>query len=132
MALAGAYGSDRGTNGSQFSSYGELTVGGAVTNHLVWPDGPELNVPDVAGVQMTFVSDNAADDKDAGAGAQSIEIHYLDGNLDQQTEQVFLEGLTPVLTIATDIRFINEMHIQTFGATQQTAGIITAKNAGIT
>jgi len=130
MALAGAYGSYRGKNTSQFSSYGELVVGGSVTNHLIWPNGPNLNVPDIAGVQMTFVSDNA-DDVAGGDGAQSIEIHYLDGNLDQQVEQIFLTGTVPVLTNATDIRFINEMHIQTFGALKATAGIVTATNAGV-
>jgi len=132
MSLSGAYGGYRGPNATQFSSYGELDVAGAVTNHLVWPDGPDLNVPPETGLQMTFVSTSANDDKDAGTGAQSIEIHYLDVNLDQQIEQIFLEGLTPVLTNATDIRFINAMHLETFGATKQTAGIVTATNSGTT
>ena len=130
MTLYGAYGTNPGPNRTPFNSYGELVTGSPVTNHLVWPDGPTLNVPPVGGVQMTFVSTSADDDKDAGTGAQSIEIHYLDVNLDQKSEQIFLEGLTPVLTTATDIRFINAMHIQTYGAAQQTAGVITAVNAG--
>lgn len=115
-----------------FGAYGELVTVGAVTNHLVWPDGPTLNVPDqTTGVQMTFASTNAADDKDAGTGIRSLEIHYLDVNLDPQVEQVFLEGVTPVLTSATDIRFINAMHMQTYGSAKAAVGVITAKNATI-
>lgn len=115
----------------RFDSYGELTTSAGVVNHLVWPDGATLNVPDSAGVQMTIVSTHASDDKDAGTGARTIEIHYLDAALAEQTEIVELEGLTPVLTDATNIRFINGMHLVTYGSGKQSAGVITAKNNSI-
>lgn len=133
MSINSAYGGFRNRNRKRFSSYGELETSGGVTNHLIWPNGPDLNVPDqTTGVQMTFESTSANDDKDAGTGARGIEIHYLDVNLNQREELILLEGITPVLTTATDIRFINEMHIQTYGSLKQTAGVVTAKNAGIT
>jgi len=115
-----------------FSSFGEITTAGSITNHLIWPvvGTPLLAVPSAPGVQMTIVSDDAADDKDAGTGLRSIIVHYLDGNLDSQQEVVELEGLTPVVTAATDVRFIQCMHLHTYGSALKAVGNISASNAG--
>lgn len=115
---------------SPFGAYGERTASAGETNRVLWPNGA-FSLPDAAGVQMTIVSTDAADDK-TGANARAVEIHYLDANLEQQIEQLDLDGLTPVVTVATDIRFINCMHIHEVGANPYAAGTITAKNGGVT
>lgn len=111
------------------NSFGERTSTVAETNFPVWPDGV-FNIPAVAGVQMSFVSTSAADSS-AGANIRTMELHYLDANLLEKTETIILNGLTPVLTIATNIRFIQCLHVATFGTNYNAAGIITASNAGI-
>lgn len=112
-----------------FPSFGDLLTSGAVTDHLVWPlSGGALAVPDAAGVQMAIVSDSA-DDTAAGTGIRSIEIIYLDSALALQSETVTLNGTTPVNTLATDIRFIECMHLVTAGAGGKAAGNISATNS---
>jgi len=116
-----------------FSAYGELVTTGAVTDHVVWAKEGEgdLNIPDAAGVQVSIVS-SSADDAASGTGAQTIEIHYLDADLAEQSETITLNGTTPVNTVATDIRFVNCMHAVSFGSGKKFAGNITISNGGNT
>ena len=125
-----ARGNVRGS--SILGAYGELETAGAVTNHLIWPVAgtPALNVPPAPGVQMSLVSTSPQDGV-GGTGIRSLRVHYLDGNLDPQSEEVVLDGTTPVLTQATDIRFIQCMHIETHGSNNAAVGNISASNAGI-
>jgi len=117
-----------------FSAYWELITSTWRTNHLVWPldNTPNLSVPDVAGVQMTLVSDDAEDDKDAGDWIRSLHIHYLDWDLNAQVEELELEWVTPVTTIATDIRFIQCMHIWEFWSAKSAVWNISATNTWTT
>lgn len=110
------------------SSFGERTTTGAETNFPVWPDGAFV-LPPSAGVQMSIVS-TSANDSSAGTNIRTVEVHYLDANLAEQHETVTLNGITPVLTVATNIRFIQCMHIATYGTNAYAAGTITASNAG--
>lgn len=112
-------------------AYGRLVAGGATTSQILWPDAT-YNIPPAAGVQMTLVSTSANDDKDAGTGIRQVELHYLDANLAEQVELVNLEGLTPVLTVATNIRFIQCLHAHVVGSLKASAGTITASNGGLT
>lgn len=114
-------------------SYGESVSVGALTKQPLFPVaiGATVNVPPPAGLQMSLVSDSANDDKDAGTGIRSVHIHYLDSVLDPQIEEVFLEGLTPVLTVATDIRFVQCTHIHTYGSGVVAAGNISVYNAAL-
>lgn len=115
-----------------YGGYGERDAASGEDHRIVWPNGI-FTLPDPAGVQMTIVSTSADDDVDAGTGIRSVELHYLDANLVEQVEVVELQGQTPVLTAATDIRFINCMHAQTFGDhPASAAGVITASNGGTT
>lgn len=115
-----------------YGAYGERLAGAGETNRIIWPNGV-FTLPDAAGVQMSIVSTSANDDKDAGTGIRSIEIDYIDATLTEQREIVLLEGLTPVLTQATNIRFINCMHTKTYGDFPATAaGDIIASNGGTT
>lgn len=112
-----------------FSSYGRIATGGPVTNRVIWPDGT-YNIPPPAGVQISIVSDSA-NDTAGGTGIRTMDIHYLDNTLTPQVETVTLNGLTPVLTVATNIRFIQCAHILTAGSLRSAAGKITFTNSAI-
>lgn len=111
-----------------FGSYGEKTTAGADSG-VVWPDGAFV-FPPSAGVQMSVVSTSVNDINTTGSGIRTIDIHYLDNNLVENVETVALNGTTPVLTVATNIRFIQCMHMVTFGSGKMAAGTITAANGG--
>jgi hypothetical protein len=111
-----------------FGGYGEMATVGAVTNQIIWPDGTYL-VPPASGLQMSLVSTSAQDGV-GGTGIRSVELHYLDDALIERFETVVMNGLTPVLTVATNIRFIQCMHMIAFGSTKAAVGLITASNAG--
>lgn len=110
-----------------FGGFGERTTAGAETN-VLWANGAYA-FPAAAGVQMSVVS-TSVNDASAGTGLRTIDIHYLDANLAEQVETVTLNGTTPVLTVATNIRFINEIHALTCGSGKVAAGNISASNAG--
>jgi len=112
-----------------FGGYGERTTTGAESN-VLWPNGT-YTLPPSAGVQMTIASTSANDDS-AGTGARTIDVHYLDANLAEQMEIITMDGVSNVLTVATDIRFIQCMHLRTWGSGAVAAGTITAKNGGVT
>lgn len=111
-----------------FGSFGERTFAGAATNAMIWSDG-EFHIPPAAGVQLSIVS-TSANDSAAGTGIRSVEIHYLDNDLNEQKEIVQLAGLTPVLTQATNIRFVNLMHMQTYGTISLAQGNIQGSAGG--
>jgi len=112
-----------------FGGYGERVAGAGETNRIIWPNGI-FELPDAAGVQMSIVS-TSADDDAAGTHTRKLEMHYIDSNGDEQHEVVILDGLTPVLTTATDIRFVNCLHIHEVGDNSSAAGDITASNGGV-
>lgn len=116
-----------------FSAYGERTSAGAETNYPIWPNGP-FSIPASSGVQMSIVSTSAQDASLTGTGFWSVEIHYLDNLLAERAEIVPLNGTTPVLTVATNIRFIQCMHVYDAGSLggDGAAGTITASNGGST
>ena len=110
---------------------GHLAASGAVTDVLVL-DGSAIKDPSVApstGLQMSIVSTSAQDGA-GGTGVRSIVMTYLDADLVQRTETVVLNGTTPVLTTATNIRWVGEIHLLTYGSGKAFAGDITVTNAG--
>jgi hypothetical protein len=112
------------------SGFGLSVTGGAVTNQIIWP-GTTFHIPPMAGTQMNLVS-TSADDNPAGTGIRLVEIHYLDGNLDPQVEQLATNGLTPVPTVATDIRFVQCLHGYFTGTGLAAAGTISLSFGGLT
>lgn len=80
-------------------------------------------------IQMQVVSTNA-NDTAAGTGVQKVHLHYLDTNYNIQSEQVFLNGLTPVLTVATNILRINGFHAVQIGSGGTSAGNISLQAVG--
>lgn len=111
-------------------AFGYRNASAGETNRIVWPNGI-FSLPPTAGVQMSIVS-TSANDSAAGTHARVLELHYLDANLLEKTELITMNGLTPVLTIATNIRFINCLHVHEIGTTASAAGNIVASNGGTT
>ena len=122
----------RGTvaGSSPIAVYGEFVSSGATTDHVIWNNG-SYTVPSASGVQMTVVSTSVNDDS-AGTGIRTIKIYYLDNNLAQQSETVAMDGTTNVLTVATNIRFINNIVMLTYGSGKAAAGDITINHSGTT
>jgi len=115
------------------ASHGELTTTGAVEDHLIWPVAgtPDLAVPPEEGVQLSIVSDSV-NDTDGGTGARALELHYLNGDLNIRNETITLNGTTPVLSAATDIRFVECMHVHEYGALKEADGNIDGTHSGTT
>jgi hypothetical protein len=112
-----------------FGSYGEKVTIGADSG-LLWPNGAFI-YPPTAGVQVSVASTSASDGV-AGVGIQSVDIHYLDASLVSKTETVLMNGIIPVLSIATDIRFIQCVHAVTFGSSKSAVGSISVYNGANT
>lgn len=110
---------------SPFYGFGERTVSGAVSSVPLWPTTDALYLPSSAGVQLTIVS-SSADDASAGTGIRTIRIVYLDANLAVQSELVTLNGLTPVLSVATNVRFVQSMNATSTGSVKAAVGDIKA------
>jgi len=115
------------TGAEPYGAYGERVTVGAETN-ILWPDGVYA-LPPAAGIQISVVS-TSANDAAAGTGIRTFDLHYLDANLARQIETITTNGLTPVLSVATNIRFVECMHMRTYGSGKAAAGIITASNGG--
>lgn len=110
---------------------GYLVTSGAAAEVLVL-DGSSIKDPNVAppeGLQMSIVS-TSAQDGPGGTGVRSISMHYLDDALAPHDEVIVLNGTTPVLTSATNIRWVGEIHLVTYGAGKAFAGDLAVSNAG--
>ncbi|MCK5607962.1 hypothetical protein KAR91_39140 [Candidatus Pacearchaeota archaeon] len=85
--------------------------------------------PPVAGERMTVVSTSAQDGV-GGTGIRNIRIEYIDGNGDAQTEDIIMDGLTPVNTSAIDIAFVNHMLATSRGSNGVAVGNINIYKFG--
>lgn len=93
-------------------------VPSALGSHLIIPR------PADAGEQMTIVSESDADNGATATGIRSIVLHYLDNEGLEQNEVKILEGTTPVHTVATNIRFVQDWHAVTVGSNTVAEGNI--------
>jgi hypothetical protein len=110
---------------------GTLTTSGAVTEIMIWP-GSTVKDPSVApaaGVQMTLVSTSAQDGVN-GTGIRTLRFNYLDADLNPHSEIVTLNGTTPVLTVATNVRWVGDLTGLTFGSDKRAVGDITVTHNG--
>ncbi len=89
-----------------------------------------IPIPPLAGQQMSVIS-TSAQDGPGGTGILTIDIHYIDANGLEKLETITMNGLVAVNTAALDIRFINDMHAQTAGATKGAVGTITIFPVGV-
>lgn len=104
-------------------------ISAVVTGDDIWSGtATTLPIPPDAGEQMQAVS-TSANDTLAGTGAQKIMVHYIDHNGNEQMEIINMNGVAPVLTAATDIRFVQRMHVIQTGINLFAAGTITISKA---
>lgn len=96
-----------------------ITAGGDDISDLV---SVTIPFPNQAGEQCTLVSDNA-NDTSAGTGARTVKVHYLDASGNYTHEIVTMNGTTPVNMTATNLRFVQQITVQTLGT-------FGGKNAG--
>lgn len=64
-----------------------------------------------AEAQLSVKSSSANDTDSAGSGAKAVRIVYLNSAYVEATEDILLNGVTAVATVATDIRFIQEFRV---------------------
>lgn len=113
-----------------YAAYGKLVTNGTTTNVMVRDhDNTALVVPQ--GVQLSVVSDSVNDGV-GGTGARTVVIEYLNGQLDYSFEIVTLNGTTPVLTLATDVRWVQAVHVATVGSGNAAAGNISVSHSDTT
>lgn len=105
-----------------FSTFGERLLGNAASSVLIVENGmPEtLIVPN--SIQLSVVSSSASD-------TGIVAIRYLDGGLVSRVERLQLNGTTPVLTQATDIRAVNNVYYVDGAGV---VGNVVATNGGVT
>jgi hypothetical protein len=86
--------------------------------------------PPVAGEQMTVVSTSVQDGV-AGTGAITIRIQYIQASDGQEaTEDITMDGTTPVNTVAEDIAFVNHMFTTSIGSNGVAVGDIDIYKLG--
>lgn len=105
---------------------GERISEGAEQN-VLW-GGSNYSIPPATGIQLRLVS-SSADDADGGTGLRSVYILYLDVNLDIKETYVILNGLTPVLTLETDIRFVQDVYVREVGSQRKAVGEILVQDS---
>jgi hypothetical protein len=95
----------------------------------IWPDGGVVPHPTVASVLK--ISSSSTDDASAGTGARTVTIVGLDGNYDQVTETVTLNGQTAVNTTNSYL-YVNQFYVATAGSGGANAGNINAGTGVVT
>lgn len=117
------------TGARPIGGFGEkVTI--AADSGVLWSNGA-YSFPPTAGVQLSLVSTSASDSS-AGTGIRQIFLQYLDASLVERTEVVTMNGLTPVLTVATNIRFVQTAFAVAVGSNKKSVGLITFSNGGTT
>lgn len=105
-----------------------LAVSASATGDDIWAGtATTLPIPPDAGEQMEVLSTSASDTL-AGTGAQKVTIHYIDAVGAEKQETVNMNGATPVQTAATNIRFVQQMHVTQAGTGLLAAGIIRIRS----
>jgi len=107
---------------------GRLVTAGAVTNNIIWPNGA-FNIPLITGDTVSIVS-SSDQDKPGGTGIRSIEMHYVDVDLAEKSITIDLNGVTPVASFLTGVRFIQCLHVHTAGSGAAAAGLIEVYREG--
>lgn len=94
----------------------------------VWGAGSDLVYP-VAGEQWEVVSDNV-NDNIAGTGARVAILFALDDNYDPVSEQIIMNGTTPVETVATNLFRPDTLLLVSSGSAGNNVGSITVRVQG--
>lgn len=91
------------------------------SEETIWTGGGIIARPDSAAAVK--VSSSSNDDDAAGTGARTVVIFGLDGNYNEITETIELDGQTAVNTTKSYIR-VNSLYVATAGSGKTAAGII--------
>lgn len=86
-------------------------------------------VPNPGGIQMEIVS-SAVGDTSGSTGVELLDIEYLDTAGNEQTEQMIMNGVNPVNTVATDIDKVQWMHGAQVGSNTVAVGNISLRDTG--
>lgn len=117
-------------------AYSAAAVGATITVTAAVPGVPFTFVDvstDNQNLDLSVVIDNTAVLPNGdGPGVRQVQVDYLDANGVQQAELVDLDGLTPVLTTATDVTAILGVSSTEVGANGGAAGQITVTDVGNT
>lgn len=100
-----------------FEKFGH-TTNGNTSETDIWEGGTTYIFPTSA-MQMEVVS-SSTNDTPTGTGAKTVRIFYLDNNYIERTEDVVLNGVTAVSTVATNILRVNTLKIVDFGSASTT------------
>lgn len=95
----------------------------------VWPDGGTVPHPSAASVLK--ISSSSTDDTALGTGARSVMIVGLDGDYNQVSETVTLNGQTAVNTTNSYL-YVNQFYVVTVGSGGANAGNINAGTGVVT
>lgn len=79
--------------------------------------------------QRSVVSTNAQD-KAGGTGSVAVRLTYLDSSYLRKTEDIALNGTTPVNTVASDIRFVEDFFVIQGAAAAGAIKLMTATAGG--
>lgn len=109
------------------------SISNATTGDDIWTGtATTIPIPPSAGQQMQIVSTSANDDgSPVSTGILTLDIHYIDANGLEKEESITMNGVTPVLTVATNIRFVQDIHTLTVGTNLAAVGTISISPAGI-
>jgi len=115
-----------------YRGFGDRTsISTGATGNDIWQGASAvMPIPDqTTGEQMTLVS-TSANDTLLGSGCRQVDVHYLNASGVPASEIVNMSGVSPVDTIATNIRFVENIHSETVGATGSTEGVVTIHKIG--
>lgn len=107
------------------------SIGTDATGNDVWP-GTAILIPwpSSSGEQMQLYSSSVQDTMTTGTGAWQVSIHYLDADGIPSVETINLNGTNTVTTVATDIRWVQELHVESAGTGLLAAGTIKIHKSG--
>ena len=117
------------TSDEKFGANGDIDTG---TEEDIWAGGGDYTGQPTTGSAETIdVFSSSADDAAAGTGARTLRLFGLDEDYNEITEDVTLNGTTPVVTTQTFWR-MDRMRVLTAGATGVSQGSITARHTTTT
>jgi hypothetical protein len=113
-------------------NWSKIGFNGAVaaneTEEEMWPVSTAYTWPAAVGT-MTIVSDSAEDDPvkadtNAGTGAHTVTVYYLDASYAEKTVTVSMNGVAAV-TVATDVFRVQNARVATAGTSLTAVGNIS-------
>ena len=95
----------------------------------MWDVNGRFNFATGTGAAFTVQSSHATDDV-ADVGAQKVTVVYLDNALAIKSEEVDMDGVTPVSSVALDFKHPMYSYVSQVGSNRASAGNIVVKSGG--